>query len=433
MNFGQAFYQFKRINLKAMKTIISILMITLTAFTVSAQHSVSVNASNYDISDNLDLKAVAYLFGESKSLEVFERKLNDPELNISNLDLNFDGYIDYLRVVEVGKNNYYVVTIQAVLGENMYQDVATIDVEVKNRRTLKVQVVGNPYLYGRNYVIQPVYAYRPVIIDFYVRPRRYVWASPWYWGYYPSYYYYRQPRAVHVYHHHIYDFYGPRFKCHYVHYRPHHKSAYYHQKVHRNDWAKKHPDNSFEYRNNGVSNRYELNNRRSASLNQQFPGNNSKTVYSSKSVQSNNNSSRRESVRREQPVYKAPAENSVNKSSTVTKNERSNTNRRYTNNAIVSSRSKNEAVNKDQRSDRSAQKEYRYEKSNTTSKSATVNKQAEPRRKTEVSRSAERSKHPEAKVQQKSSQSKPESRRSSSSGRSSNSNGSENSSQGARR
>ena len=70
-------------------------MITLTAFTVSAQHSVTVNANNYDISDNLDLKAVAYLFGESKSLEVFKRKLNDPDLNISNLDLNFNGSIDY--------------------------------------------------------------------------------------------------------------------------------------------------------------------------------------------------------------------------------------------------------------------------------------------------------------------------------------------------
>ncbi|MBN2263655.1 MAG: hypothetical protein JW735_12115 [Prolixibacteraceae bacterium] len=416
-----------------MKTIISILMITLTAFTVSAQQSVSVNASNYDISDNLDLKAVAYLFGESKNLEFFERKLNDPELNISNLDLNFDGYIDYLRVVEVGKNNYYVVTIQAVLGENIYQDVATIDVEVRNRRTLKVQVVGNQYLYGRNYVIQPVYAFRPVIIDFYVRPRRYVWASPWYWGYYPSYYYYRQPRSVHVYHHHIYDFYGPRFKCHYVHYRPHHKSAYYHQKVHRNDWAKKHPDKSFEYRNNGVSNRYELNNRRSASLNQQFPGSNSKSGSSSKSLQSNNSSNRREAVRLNQPVYKAPAEKSEQKSSSVTKYNQSNTSRRYTYDANVSERSNNDAVNKNQRNSRSTQNGYRNEKTNSPAKSATVNKQTEPRRKAEVSRSAERTKHPEAKVQQKSSQSKPESRRSSTSGRSPNSSRSENSSRGARR
>lgn len=408
-------------------------MITLTAFTVSAQHSVTVNANNYDISDNLDLKAVAYLFGESKSLEVFERKLNDPDLNISNLDLNFDGYIDYLRVVEVGKNNYYVVTIQAVLGENMYQDVATIDVELKNRRTLKVQVVGNPYLYGRNYVIQPVYAYRPVIIDFYARPRRYVWASPWYWGYYPSYYYYRQPRAVHVYHHHIYDFYGPRFKCHYVHYRPHHKSAYYHQKVNRNDWAKKHPEKSFEYRNNGVSNRYELNNRRSASLNQQFPGSNSKTVYSSKSVQSNNNSNRRESVRVEKPVYKAPAEKSTQKSSSVTKYNQPNTSRRSTYDADFSGKRQSDVVNTNQRNSRPTKNDYRNEKSNTPAKSTTVNQQPESRRKAEVSRSAERSKHPEAKVQQKSSQSKSESRRSSSSGRSSNSNRSENSSQGARR
>lgn len=61
-------------------------------------NTATVVAQNYDISDNLDLQAVASIFGESNDLEDFERRLNDPSLQISNLDLNRDNYVDYLRV-----------------------------------------------------------------------------------------------------------------------------------------------------------------------------------------------------------------------------------------------------------------------------------------------------------------------------------------------
>ena len=127
-------------------------MLIFLALTIAAQQKVTVNATNYDISDNLDLKAVAYLFGESKNLEDFEVKLNDPEFQISNLDLNGDGYVDYLRVVEIKVKKVYVITIQAVLGAEIFQDVATIDVEFKNKKTAYVQIVGNEYVYGRNYI-----------------------------------------------------------------------------------------------------------------------------------------------------------------------------------------------------------------------------------------------------------------------------------------
>jgi hypothetical protein len=40
---------------------------------------------NNEISDNLDLRAD--IFGDSRNLREFERQLNDPELQISNLDL----------------------------------------------------------------------------------------------------------------------------------------------------------------------------------------------------------------------------------------------------------------------------------------------------------------------------------------------------------
>ena len=48
----------------------------------SAQSQTTVYAKNSDISDNLDLRAVASIFGESANLQDFERRLNDPKYQI---------------------------------------------------------------------------------------------------------------------------------------------------------------------------------------------------------------------------------------------------------------------------------------------------------------------------------------------------------------
>ena len=62
-----------------------------------AQDKTTVSATSSDISDNLDLRAVASIFGDSKDLEDFEYRLNNPKAAISNLDLNDDFQVDYLR------------------------------------------------------------------------------------------------------------------------------------------------------------------------------------------------------------------------------------------------------------------------------------------------------------------------------------------------
>jgi hypothetical protein len=67
------------------------------------------NAMN-DESDNLDLRAVTDFLG-TLDLQDFERRLNDPELQISNLDLNYDNDVDYLRVIETVDFNTHHYTI----------------------------------------------------------------------------------------------------------------------------------------------------------------------------------------------------------------------------------------------------------------------------------------------------------------------------------
>ena len=164
-----------------------------------AQDITTVEATSRDISDNLDLDAVASIFGEAENLEDLEKKLNDPKNQISNLDLNEDGEVDYLRVVENSKNDTHLVSIQAVIGEDQFQDVATIEVEKDSKGETKVQVVGDVYMYGPDYVITPVYVRPPVVITWFWGPYYRPWRSPYYFGYYPPYYHPWHPYPVHRY------------------------------------------------------------------------------------------------------------------------------------------------------------------------------------------------------------------------------------------
>jgi hypothetical protein len=152
------------------KALALIVVITLITTQCVAQKTITVEAQNNDISNNLDLKAVASAFGESQNLEDFEKKLNDYDSQISNLDLNNDGEVDYLRVIEKMENNVHVVVIQSVLEKDIYQDVATIVVERDQNSNTTVKIVGDPYIYGNNYIIEPTYYYTPSIFSWFWRP-----------------------------------------------------------------------------------------------------------------------------------------------------------------------------------------------------------------------------------------------------------------------
>lgn len=64
-----------------MKTKIGLLMIVffVAIANLNAQDVTTVEATDSDISENLDLEAVASVFGESENLEDFEKRLNDPD------------------------------------------------------------------------------------------------------------------------------------------------------------------------------------------------------------------------------------------------------------------------------------------------------------------------------------------------------------------
>ena len=147
------------------------MMLFVAMFLVSSmlwsQKRITVEAKSYDVSDNLDLEAIAIAFGKANNLEEFEKMINDPQNPISNLDLNRDGYVDFLRVVEVLERGEHLILLQAVLERDVYQDVATIIVEGNNVNTTKVTIIGDEYIYGRNYIIQPIYVVRPPLFTYF--------------------------------------------------------------------------------------------------------------------------------------------------------------------------------------------------------------------------------------------------------------------------
>jgi len=227
-----------------------------------AKDVTTVEAKDTDISDNLDLASVASVFGEAKDLEEFEKKLNDPETQISNLDLNEDGEVDYLRVTETSKGDTHLVTIQAVIGKDQYQDVATIDVEKKGKDETQVQVVGDVYMYGPGYIVEPVYVHPPVIFGFFWSPFYRPWRSPFYWGYYPPYYHPWHPYPRNRYRTNVNVHINVNNSYNYTSVRKSKTSIDLQKKSRRNDFGAKNPDKSFSKRNEGVKNKQELNKKR---------------------------------------------------------------------------------------------------------------------------------------------------------------------------
>ena len=215
---------------------------TVTTFTVT---NFSTDRCFY-----LDLNAVAAAFAESRTAAEFEQLLNSSKYMINNLDLNKDGWIDYLRVLETHRGVYHTFLIQACLAPSVYQDVATLVAEHRPS-ALYVEVIGDRWLYGPNYIVRPVFVKRPPMWDVFGRPSYAAWNSPYYYGYWPSYY--QKPKPIYLNH---YQAYVNTYMAnhHYCHKCDYPSQPYYNgyvqmiQENSRRDYASQHSNDSFEQR-----------------------------------------------------------------------------------------------------------------------------------------------------------------------------------------
>lgn len=243
----------------AMKTLLKTLAIALLLAGVSPLAAQNWPEEYLGLpGDNLNLYAVMNLFQDSETLEGFERSLNDPESVINNLDLNGDGYVDYIMVFDYVEGNIHNIVLRVALNQKEHQDVAVFVVERIHDSKVQVQLIGDVALYGPNYIVEPVYAETPnpgymggnnppkvaaqnnvtvvsttyyevsnwPVIMYIYRPTYSVWRSAWYWGYYPPYWTPWEAHYWHFYYGYHYNYYGH----YYTYYRPwrHHRCGRYH-------------------------------------------------------------------------------------------------------------------------------------------------------------------------------------------------------------
>ncbi len=105
--------------------------------------------------DNLNLYAVLDLFQQCATFEEFEKKLNQEDSKINNLDLNNDGKTDYIKVIDNKNGDNHAVVLQIPINEKENQDVAVIEIEKSKDDNYLVQIVGNEDLYGKDYIVEP--------------------------------------------------------------------------------------------------------------------------------------------------------------------------------------------------------------------------------------------------------------------------------------
>lgn len=122
---------------------------------LSALAQTSTITPNSDAAAGLDLYAVAELFKDSENLEKFEQNLNNPEKGINNIDLNGNGEIDFIRVTDKVAAQTHLIILQVPLGNDDYQDVATIALEQENGKNYNLHFQGDPSIYGENYYVVP--------------------------------------------------------------------------------------------------------------------------------------------------------------------------------------------------------------------------------------------------------------------------------------
>ena len=168
--------------------IMFLLCALLISLDITGQEITLDDSNKEENEENLDLEVAATIFGESSDLEEFEKKLNDPDNKVSNLDLNKDGEVDYLKVVEKTDGNTRTVYVQACVTEDTFKNVASIVVKKDKKNKASVTVIGDTEIYGEEYVIVPTYKTTPAVVIWFWGPSYRVWVSPYRFGYYPAYY-----------------------------------------------------------------------------------------------------------------------------------------------------------------------------------------------------------------------------------------------------
>ncbi len=192
--------------------------------------------------DNLDLYAVLTLFQKSKTIEAFEKSLNDEKTGINNLDLDLDKKVDFIKVITKKDGDAFSFILQVDVTKTETQDVAVILVNKDKSDKVSIQMVGDEELYGKDYVIEPkgnspvtanpgyvgenpvkesipatttVVVQSAPVVQYVYSPAYVPYVPPYYYGFYPPWFGFATVMAVGIYRSNHWGYHGGYYGGHY--------------------------------------------------------------------------------------------------------------------------------------------------------------------------------------------------------------------------
>lgn len=202
-------------------------MVCFTAVTTSAK---AQQDSTGMPGDNFSLQGALEMFKQASSPEEFEKLINSADKNVNNLDLNGDGDVDYIKVIDKTGNHVHAFVLQVAVSETENQDIAVIELEKTGDTTAMLQIVGDEEIFGEQVIVEAsdegdeeindnnigsgsgpsadFFETNRIVVNvfywpsvrFVFRPAYTPWVSPWRWRHYPGWWRPRRPLAWHVFH-----------------------------------------------------------------------------------------------------------------------------------------------------------------------------------------------------------------------------------------
>lgn len=207
------------------KVLITAICAAVTSVSMAQQDSTGMPG------DNFSLQGALEMFKQSSSPEEFEKLLNSQDKNVNNLDLNEDGEIDYIKVIDNADKDVHAFVLQVAVSEKENQDIAVIELEKTGDTTAVLQIVGDEDIFGEQVIVEAsdegdevttddsnngsshgpsadFYDTKRVVVNvffwpgvrFVYRPVYRPWVSPWRWHHYPGWWKPWRPVRWHVFH-----------------------------------------------------------------------------------------------------------------------------------------------------------------------------------------------------------------------------------------
>lgn len=201
-------------------------MVCFAATTISAK---AQQDSTGMPGDNFSLQGALEMFKQASSIEEFEKLINMQDKNVNNLDLNGDGEIDYIKVIDKAGNNVHAFVLQVAVSETENQDIAVIELEKTGDTTAVLQIIGDEEIFGEQVIVEAsdegdeemdnnsgsgngpgadFFETNRIVVNvffwpsvrFVHRPAYVPWVSPWRWRHYPGWWRPWRPLSWHVFH-----------------------------------------------------------------------------------------------------------------------------------------------------------------------------------------------------------------------------------------